>query len=290
MTTTPTPLGYINLPNGAKAIYPMNDIFLNYTFQSSQHWEALRLAVNLLIDAYILHNPTTCIKPIKGNIIVKTQFKYLLDTDGKTTRDQDIKMIEEAGNSTYIEFQNKANTRPPIETRSIEYFGLGISHSKGKLANQMWLLAEDLDTVLHGKTFARYILKDEVSGSTHPATSGILYISLTKLSQETTPAGELAAFLLGKDMNSKDEMVCKIINEFDNSFSGFKEDKEAVKVLSLAERYGYEGEVRGEARGRTEALIESAVKFLNKGFDPQLVSDTLQLSDEQLEKAKKYLL
>jgi len=291
MTTTPTPLGYINLPNGAKAIYPMNDIFLNYTFQSSQHWEALRLAVNLLIDAYTLHNPNTCIKPIQGSIIIKTQFKYLLNTDGKTTRDQDIKMLEETGNSTYIEFQNKANSRPPITVRSVEYFGLGISHSKGKLANQIWLLAEDLDAVLHGKTFTRYILKDEVSGSTHPATSGILYVSLTKLSEEFTQAGELAAFLLGKEMNPTNETVRKITRAFDNSFNGFKDDKEAVKVLSLAERYGYEGEVKGEARGRVEgrveALIESAIKLLKKGFDPQFISETLQLSDEQIAKAKQ---
>jgi len=124
-----TPLGYVELEYGSKAIYPMNDIFLNYTFEYAEYWEPLRLAINLLIDAYKLQNPSTAVKPINGKIIVRTQFKHLLDTDGKTTRDQDIKITEDKGESTYIEFQNRANTQPPIETRSVEYFGLGIGYN-----------------------------------------------------------------------------------------------------------------------------------------------------------------
>ena len=46
------PLGYVDLPDGPKAIYPMNDIFLNYTFEDMEYWEALRLATNLIIEAY----------------------------------------------------------------------------------------------------------------------------------------------------------------------------------------------------------------------------------------------
>jgi len=59
-------------------------------------------------------------------------------------------MVEDKGAVTYIEFQNKATTNPPIPVRSVEYFGLGIGHSKGKTANQIWLLAEDVGAVLVG--------------------------------------------------------------------------------------------------------------------------------------------
>ena len=88
------PLGYVELPDKSKAIYPMNDIFLNYTFQDSAHWEALRIIVNTIIEAYIKECPATSIKPIKGNIQVRTQFKHLLSSDKNITRDQDIKLIE----------------------------------------------------------------------------------------------------------------------------------------------------------------------------------------------------
>ena len=98
-----TPLGYVELASGAKAIYPMNDIFLNYTFEDATYWEALRLAVNLLIDAYKQQKPDTKVKLIEGNIKVRTQFRHLLDSDEKTTfRDQDIKVTEDEDASTYV--------------------------------------------------------------------------------------------------------------------------------------------------------------------------------------------
>jgi len=96
-------------------------------------------------------------------------------------------------------------------------------------------------------TFSRYILKDEVTGNTHPNNSGIMYISLAKLSQEDSPAGELAQFLLGKINIYKFDEVKKIATAFNTSFDTFKADKEVAKMLTLAERYIYEGEARGEA-------------------------------------------
>ena len=176
-----TPLGYVELENGTLAIYPMNDIFLNYTFEDSAYWEALRLAVNLLIEAYRREKPDTMVKQIKGSIKVRTQYRHLLGTDVRKARDQDIKMITDEDDVTYVEFQNRANTNPPIPIRSVEYFGLGISHNKGRIANQIWLLAEDVDSVLHGKIFTRYILKDEITDNIHLDSSGILYVSLTKV-------------------------------------------------------------------------------------------------------------
>ena len=87
------PLGYIELDNGTKAIYAMNDIFLNYTFEHAVYWETLRLMVNLLLEAYKQKNPNSSVSPIKGSIIVKTQYQHLLNIEN-TTRDQDIKITE----------------------------------------------------------------------------------------------------------------------------------------------------------------------------------------------------
>ena len=97
------PIGYVELTNGSKAIFPMNDVFLNYTFEDVAHWEALRLSVNIFIDAYKRLKPDTQVQLIKGKIKVRTQFRHLLDIDGKTTRDQDIKMTEDEIADNYIE-------------------------------------------------------------------------------------------------------------------------------------------------------------------------------------------
>jgi len=250
-----TPLGYIELPTGPKAIFILNDIFLNYTFNSPENWEALRLIVNITIDAYKQSVANTQLKPITGTIEVKTQFKHFLD-DSKTTRDQDLKVIEDKGSLTFIECQNKATTTPPIPIRAVEYFGLGIGHSKGKPANQIWLLAEDVDAVLQGKTFAHYILKDEATGHTHPGTSGILYVSLEKLSQENTAAGELAAVLLGKENSTSDENVARVLTAFNASFDNFKSDKDVVYVYSLRDRWLDEGRVEGKEEGKEEGKAE----------------------------------
>jgi len=283
MTPQNIPLGYVDLPNGAKAIYPMNDIFLNFTFENATHWEALRLTVNLIIEAYKQQNPNTIIKPIEGAMKVRTQFQHLLNTDSKTSKKQDVKITEDAGDATYVEFQNRAKPEMPIEIRSVEYFGLGISHSKGKLANQMWLLAGDVDSVLHGEIFTRYILKDEVTGNEHPNPSGIMYISLTKLSQEESPAGELALFLLGRVGEVKNEHVKKILDTFNSSFVEFKSDKEVAKMLTLAERYRYDGVVEGVSKGISKGVTIGAdriVELIKSGLSPD---DALRKVKEESE-------
>ena len=260
------PLGYIELDNGSKAIYAMNDIFLNYTFENAAYWETLRLMVNLLFEAYKRKNPNASVKPIEGSIVVKTQYQHLLNVEN-TTRDQDINITEDEENTTYIEFQNRANTQPPIETRAIEYFGLGIGHGKGKIANQIWLLAEDVDSVLNGELFANYILKDEVTGNIHPTSSGIMYVSLSKLSKVQSPEGELASFLLGKTVNPINEAVKTIIYNFNNSFSAFKADKEVAKMLSVAERYRNDGWYDGVAEG-VSCGAKKVVELIKTGLSP----------------------
>ena len=47
-----TPLGYIELDNGSKEIYAMNDLFLNFTFEKQENWESFRLMINILLEAY----------------------------------------------------------------------------------------------------------------------------------------------------------------------------------------------------------------------------------------------
>ena len=211
----------------------------------------------------------------RGEIIVETQYKYLLSIDN-TTKDQDIKMTSKS-NMTYIEFQNRTKTKPPIETRAVEYFGLGIGYSKGKTSNQIWLLAEGLESVFHGKIFARYILKDEITGESHPGDSGILYVNLSKLAEEKNPAGELAGFLLGNIADPENEEVKEIVKSFNVGFNAFKADKEAVKMMSLRERArneGWmdgveEGEARGEARGEVKgaiATVNELTELIKLGF------------------------
>jgi len=188
-------------------------------------------------------------------------------------------MIEDKGNLAFIECQNKAITVPPIPIRSVEYFGLGIGHSRGKLANQIWLLAEDVDAVLQGKTFAHYILKDEDTGHTHPSTSGILYVSLDKLSHENTPAGDLAALLLGKEKSTTDENVSMILKAFSASFENFKSDKEVAFVYSLQERWTNEARIEGKEEG----IIELVLKLIKRNRPIDEIVEDSGLSREYIE-------
>ena len=272
------PLGYIELENGAKPIYAMNDIFLNYIFDNEENWEALRLLLNIMLDAYKQIMPSTMLDLVEGEIKVETQYKYLLNVEN-TTRAQDIKMTA-TGDITYIEFQNRTQTTPPIEARAVEYFGLGIGHSKGKTANQVWLLADDIDSVLHGEQFARYILKNEATGVQHPGNSGIMYVSLPKLSQKEGPAGELAAFLMGKVAGVKSETANKVAQAFNDGFNMFKRDKEALTMMTVRERWLYEGRdegreegiAEGEEKGIIKGAISTAEEFaelLRQGYTPE---------------------
>jgi len=155
------PLGYIDLEDNRKAIYATNDLFLNYTFKDEKNWEALRDIVNILVNAYKEMIPETAMKPIEGTIKVETQYMYYLNTRN-ATKDQDLKLshIEES-KLTYIEFQNRAITVPPIVNRAMEYFVLGIRQGKGKTADQIWLLSEDVETLLHGGTFTNYVIRGD---------------------------------------------------------------------------------------------------------------------------------
>jgi len=264
------PLGYIDLPDGSKPIYPMNDIFLNHMFENTAYWDILRLTINIILSAYITQNPNTKAKPVSGEIKVRTQFQHLLNNKN-TTRDQDFKIQDNSNEVTYVEFQNRARTNIPITLRTVEYFGLGIGHNQGRPAHQIWLLAEDVESVLHEAVFARYILKEEVNGREHPSTSGILYVSLAKLSNERTPAGELASVLLGRTESPNDTDVKKIFAAFRGGFDEFRNDKEVPHMLSLRERGWEEGIAEGIEQGITQGITQGANKLLElikSGIDP----------------------
>jgi len=104
-------------------------------------------------------------------------------------------------------------------------------------------------------------LKDEITGNAHPTTSGIMYVSLTKLSREESPAGELAAFLLGKITEPISEIMKTISETFNTSFEAFKTDKEVVKVLSARERGWNEGLVEGREEGKIKGMVIGANKL-----------------------------
>ena len=276
-----TPLGYIELPNGAKPIFIMNDIFLNHVFENAENWEALRTIINIIIYAYreIYHDTT--LMPIIGEFEVQTQYRYLL-SDGKTTRDQDIKATEDKAAITYVEFQIRSATNPSIAIRSVEYFGLGIGNNKGYPANQLWLLAEDVEELLAGEVFARYVLKNERTNYPHPETSGIIYVSLEKLSKEDSTAGELAAYLLGKITDPQDKQVKAVKAAIDKGFANFKTDKDVVTVMSLQDRWYGEGKADGKTEGITKGADRLA-ELIKSGLP---VDEALRIvKEEAVEKA-----
>ena len=275
---TKTPLGSIQLANGEKKIFPMNDFFLNFTFKDESNWETLRQIINIFIEAYQKHNPDTLAKKIDGNITVETQYQYLLDIQN-TTRDQHIKIIENSGDTTYIEFQNRANIKKPIPERAVEYFGLGIGHSKGMFVNQIWLLAKDVESVLNNEMFARHIWTNEVTHNAHPNTSGILYVSLSQLSKKDCVAGELAKFLLGKISDAEKELSSEIVKQvarqFSVSFDIFKADKGVTTAMLVKDRFIEEG--------HEETTIEIALEMARDGMSVEKIAKYTKTSLQWVE-------
>jgi len=247
-----TPLGYIELDNGRKAIYAMNDFLLNFIFANRDNWEIFRLMLNILLEACRKVNPNSLITLIEGAIHIETQYTFYINAQ-HNTRNQDFKIVE-TEQVKYVEFQNRATTDPPIPNRAIEYFVLGIGKSQGQIANQIWLLGSDVDEVLHGKTFTNYILKDEITNTVYPGTSGILFISLTQLSKEKSLAGELALFLLGKTKNFQHKEVQCIAETFNTSFATFRDDKEVKKAMTMEQKWRKESWLDGKEEGIAENM------------------------------------
>ena len=277
--TNRKPLGIIELGTGPKEIFATNDFFLNFLFEDPTRWEALRLIVNVIIEAYKGMTPTTQVRIIDGDIQVETQYKYYT---GKTdvSTNQDFR-IEASKNITYIEVQNRARTIPPIEKRAIEYFGLSLAHNRGNDVTQMWILAEDVDNLLNGNTFANYILGDEETGTRYPLNNNLMFVSLRRLEEKrgSTEAGEMAAFLLGKGFKPKYESVKNVMTMFDEGFSSFCEDKEAIERMSAMVK----NRLEGIEEGMEAKALDTAKKLLARGFDLEQIAEIVELPIERIE-------
>ena len=248
------PLGFIELDSGVKPVYTLYDFFLNFTFRKEENWEVLRLIVNILLDAYMKQCPDTVVTLIEDEIHVTTQFEQYLDnlTQPKV---QDVRLKEiNIRKLTFLEVQNSAYTDPPVEVRATDYSVLAISQNPGKVSNQIWLLAEDVKKLLPGGAFSNYVPKDEATGEVYPNASGIMFISLRRLSRENTTAGELASFLLGKTNSIKNDEVRRIADTLTRSCEEFCMDKGVKKSMSVADKLKQEG----KAEGKTEGALELA--------------------------------
>ena len=240
-------LGYIQLETGEKLITPMNDVFINYTFQDKENWEELRKLANIIYLAYLEKNGNTKIRPSDGEIEVSTQFSYFKDPKSTTPKSQDAKM-ESTDRIDFIEFQNKMNPTPPIPVRGGEYLGFALSRGGDKQKTSMWLLNGAVPELLNGKIFANYILMDEEDHSRYPIETDLLFVDLKKLAEMDTQAGELARVLLDLETDPKDEEVKSILKSLKRSFNKFKVDTEVCKIMTREETLIVESIAETEAR------------------------------------------
>ena len=240
-------LGYIELETGSKAISPMNDVFLSYTFQKKANWETLRKMTNIFYKAYIEICVDTKITLVKGNITVKTQFPHFQNLNASTPKEQDVR-IESKEKIHFIEFQNDMHPRIPIAIRSIEYFGYSLTRGKDNPATTIWLLNGTVGKLLDNKIFSNYVLMDEQDHRQHPNPSGILYVDLKKLANTNTQAGELAGVLTGTLEKPKDNDVNLIFENFKDSFNAFKDNMEVRHIMTRAEELRAEGEAKERAK------------------------------------------
>ena len=211
------PLGYVEAPNGKRAIFPMHDIFLGFTFQNPENWELLRTMINIMIEAYRATNASTTATPILGHITVKTQYQHFLSP-------------------------------------------------------QSTPLSQDA-------------LKDEKTGVGHPNQSGILYVNLQKLSEDSfkAEAGQLAAHLLGKPVETPLPRVEKVIGGMITSFAKFKTDKDVIEVMTIAEHWQEEAEKIGEARGKaigeaqgSISAAEELLRLIQEGLTPEQAAEKIR--------------
>jgi len=105
-----------------------------------------------------------------------------------------------------------------------------------------------------------------------------MYISLNKLSQEDTTAGELVAAMLGKAASPTDEMVKDVVAAMNIGFNIFKDDNDVVSVLSFRDRWFNEDQIEGEAGGKTKDAARLA-ELIKSGI---LIDEALQMIEEEV--------
>ena len=108
-----------------------------------------------------------------------------------------------------------------------------------------------------------------------------MFISLKRLSRESTVAGELASFLLGKTSEIKNEKVKQIADTLTKSCDEFCIDKGVKKSMSVAEELRMEGRLEGIEEGIQQGIqqgVQQGVTML-----AELIKAGLSL-EEALEK------
>ena len=246
-------LGFLELETGPKAISPMNDVFVNYTFGKKQYWETLRRITNIIHRSYMETYPDTQVSLIAGEIDVQTQYPYFKEPDTSRPKTQDAQ-IDSPRSINFVEFQNDMHPQIPIEVRSAEYFGYSLTRGKDKKATTIWLLNGTVTKLLQGNVFSNYILTDEMTHHPHPNTSSILYVDLKKLAQTNTQAGELAGILTGQLKEPADPEVRSILKDLKKSFNDFKVNMEVRRIMTRAEELEAKGKIEGKAEAQAELL------------------------------------
>ena len=240
-------LGFLVLETGLLLVSPMNDVFVNYTYERKANWEQLRKLVNIFYKAYIEICKNTQIEPIEGISDVETQFAWFKDPKNSTPKRQDVR-IESVKKVDFLEVQNDNSPDPPISKRSTDYYGFALARGSDKQQSSIWLINGSVSELLDGEIFANYVLMNEKSHRRHPNASNILYVDLNKLAQEDSQAGELARVLIGEESEPIDDEVKEILYGLRQSFKDFKEDKEVKNIMSRDEQKEKQGIKKAEAR------------------------------------------
>jgi len=251
MNTDKKPLGYITLLNNTKkAIYPLDDFFINYVFYKKENWNHLRDLINIFLHTYAeKYGRQDGFHLVSENVVVETQYEHYLKGSSMPPT-QDIKVDEEGSDSqTYIEFQNRAFSKPPIEVRASNYSGLAINKANDNTkVSQIWLLAENYENVLCGQAISNFRMKEENTGEYYPRDINIMFISLPRLAEEDSLCGKLSKLLMGTIV--EDELsgeLMPIAKMFKREFEVFKENEGMVQSMTVLEERYEEGIAIGSA-------------------------------------------
>ena len=259
MKATRNPLGYISLLNHIqKPVYPMDDFFINYAFYKKENWKHLRKVLNIILHAYaVKYNRYDGYHYIDENIIVETQYEHYLKNTTKH-KTQDMKVDEVKNDDlTYVEFQNRIQSKPPISIRASQYNGLAINKAKeGAKVSQIWLLGENDDNVLCKQAISNFRMKEENTGDYYPSEVNIMFVSLPRLAEEDNICGELAKFLMGANLDHVSDELEPIIKMFKQEYEIFKQNEEVIKSMTILEERYEEGINIGEARAFEKLLIK----------------------------------
>ena len=276
-----TNLGYIQLGTGAKLITPLNDVFVNYTFQKEEYWECLRKTANIIYNAYIEVYGDTKIRPIKKAVLVTTQFPFFKDSSSTRPNEPDLR-IDSEEKTDFLDLQNETHPNPPISKRSTMYLGFLLTRGDDKPKVSMWLINGSNTELLNGKIFSNYVLMDEQDQHRHPNGSNILYVDLKKLAKVDNQAGELAGVLIGAIKEPKNDVVREILHSLRDSFEKFKNDTEVKNIMTRDEQVRKEGKIEG----KEEERIVIAENLLLIEMSAEDISKVTGLSVEEVENLK----